>query len=152
LTFVEFRGRSHLSLKDIEEGTGLKKGNRADPAKTGLAVGQIQRLYAEKGYLDAEVQLLEGGNIGDTKVVISIFEGEKHKVGAIDFEGNSFASDATLRTKITSRTKILGLGGSYHRDNLDEDRRKLIEYYQGQGFYDVKVTPVTTSGSSLGDV
>src|SRR4051794_14343455 len=152
LTSVEFRGRANVSLKDLEEGTGLKKGNRADPAKTRVAVGQIQRLYAEKGYLDAEVQLLEGGNIGDTKVVISIFEGEKHKVGAIDFEGNTFASDATLRLKITSGTAILGIGGRYHRDALEEDRRKLVEYYQGQGFYDVKVTPVSDYGASLGDV
>ena len=152
LGIVEFRGRSKVSLKDIEEATGLKKGNRADPAKTHLAVGQIQRLYAEKGYGDAEVQLVEGGKTGDTKVVISIFEGEKHKVGGIDFEGNVFASDATLRLKVTSRTAILGLGGRYHRDNLDEDRRKLVEYYQGQGFYDVKVTPVTDHGASLGDV
>lgn len=152
LTRVEFRGRNKVSLKDIEEATALKVGNRADPSRTRLAVGQIQRLYAEKGYDDAEVKLLEGGEPGETKVVMSIFEGEKHQVGAIDFEGNSFASDATLRTKITSRSKILFLGGRYHRDNLDEDRRKLVEYYQGQGFYDVKVTPVTATGSSLGDV
>jgi outer membrane protein insertion porin family len=152
LTSVEFRGRSKVSLKDIEEATTLKKGNRADPAKTRLAVGAIQRLYAEKGYDHAEVSLVQGGNVGDTKVVISIFEGEKHQVGSIEFEGNAFASDATLRLKVTSRTAILGLGGRYHRDNLDEDRRKLVEYYQGQGFYDVKVTPVTRSGSRLGDV
>jgi len=158
LTSVEFKGLSKgpsiskVSLKDIEDATGLKKGNRADPAKTRIAVGQIQRLYVEKGYDDAEVQLVEGGNIGDTKVVMSIFEGEKHQIGAIDFEGNTFATDATLRLKITSRTKIVMFGGKYVRENLDEDRRKLIEYYQGQGFYDVKVTPVTETGATLGDV
>jgi outer membrane protein insertion porin family len=158
LTHVEFRGLSKrigiykVSLKDIEEATGLKKGNRADPAKTRIAVGQIQRLYVEKGYQDAEVQLVEGGNPGDTRVVMSIFEGEQHQVGSIVFEGNTFVSDATLRLKITSRTKLLMWGGKYLRDYLDEDRRKLIEYYQGQGFYDVMVTPVTDTGSSLGDV
>ena len=158
LTYVEFKGLSKgwamgkVSLKDIEEATGLKKGNRADPAKTRIAVGQIQRLYVEKGYDDAEVQLIEGGNIGDTRVVISIFEGEKHQVGAIDFEGNEFATDATLRLQVVTKTKLLIFGGRYVRDILDEDRRKLIEYYQGQGFYDVKVTPVTETGRSLGDV
>src|SRR5262249_52628664 len=132
---------------------GLKKGNRADPARTRLAAGQIQRLYAEKGYEDAEVSLVEGGNPGDTKVVLSIFEGEKHQVGGIEFEGNTFATDATLRLKVTSRAKLRGVrGGRYHGDTLDENRRKLIEYYQGQGFYDVKVTPVTRAGSRLGDV
>jgi outer membrane protein insertion porin family len=30
--------------------TGLKVGNRADPTSTRLAVGQILRVYQEKGY------------------------------------------------------------------------------------------------------
>ena len=35
---------------------------------------------------------------------------------------------------------------------LDEDKRKLTDYYQAQGFFEVKVTPVTRPGASLGDV
>ena len=96
------------------------------PTKTRLALGQIQRLYQEKGYELAEVRLVEGGNIGDTKVVFQIFEGPKFKIASIDFKGNVFASDAQLWTKITSRKPILGLvGGKYHRDMLEEDERKL---------------------------
>jgi outer membrane protein insertion porin family len=152
LTSVEFRGMEHLKLKDVQETTGLKKGNRADATRTRLAVGQIQRLYAEKGYDMAEVYLVEGGNRGDTKVVIQIFEGPKFRVRNIDFKGNTFASDAMLRTKVTSRTPILGFGGKFQRETLDEDIRKLTEYYQGQGFFEVRVTPVTRNGSGLGDL
>ncbi|HMB04402.1 MAG TPA: BamA/TamA family outer membrane protein [Isosphaeraceae bacterium] len=153
LTDVEFRGRKKVKLSEIEEATGLKKGARADAARTRMAVGQIQRLYAEKGYDLADVRLVEGGERGDTRVVIQIFEGPKLQVGGIGFEGNMFSSDATLRTKIVSRKRILGLfGGRYHREDLEEDARKLREYYQGQGFYEVKVSPVTRTGSSLGDV
>ena len=77
LTKVEFIGRKAIRLKEIEDTTGLKKGNRADPTRTRLAIGQIQRLYQEKGYDLASVTLMEGGNPGDTKVVIEIFEGPK---------------------------------------------------------------------------
>jgi outer membrane protein insertion porin family len=152
LTHVEFRGRTKVKLKEIEENTSLKVGNRADSTRTHLAVGQIKRLYEEKGYEHAEVTLIEGGNLGDTRVVISIFEGPKSYVSSIDFQGNVFATDGTLRTKITSKTQILGVfGGKYHRDNLEEDARKLKEYYQSQGFFEVAVTPVTRSGASLGE-
>ncbi|WP_165220947.1 BamA/OMP85 family outer membrane protein [Aquisphaera insulae] len=153
LKIVEFRGRKSVSLKEIEEATDLKVGNRADATKTRLALGQIQRLYQEKGYDLAEVRLLEGGSMGDTKVVIQIFEGSKFRINSVDFKGNVFASDGQLRTKIGTRKPILGLvGGKYHRDLLDEDTRKLKEYYQSQGFYEVKVTPVTRSGKDLGDI
>ena len=83
LKSVEFRGRSHLKQKELEETSGLKGGGRADAAKTRMAIGQIQRLYAEKGFELAEVRLLEGGNAGDTRVVFEIFEGPKHKVNEI---------------------------------------------------------------------
>lgn len=152
LTHVEFRGMKHLRLKEVETSTGLKKGNRADAARAMMAVNRIKSLYAEKGYDTAEVTLLEGGKPGQTRVVMQIFEGEKHKVRKIDFVGNTFATDDTLRTKITSRRAILGLiGGKYHPDDLSDDMRKLTDYYHGQGFLEVKVTPVTHSGASLGD-
>ena len=153
LTHVEFRGLTKIKLKEIEEVTGLKIGNRADTTRTHLAVGQIKRLYEEKGFELAEVKLIEGGNLGDTKVVIGIFEGPKHFVNSIDFKGNVFASDSTLKTKITSRTRLLGLlFGKYHRDNLEEDVRKLKEYYQSQGYFEVEVTPVTRTGADLGKI
>src|SRR5262249_16999749 len=75
LTHVEFRGRKKIRLKEIEDTTGLKKGNRADYMRTRNAVHSIYRLYQEKGYELAEVELIEGGSPGDTKVVMQIFEG-----------------------------------------------------------------------------
>ena len=57
----------------------------------------IYRLYQEKGYDLAEVELLEGGNPGDTKVVMQIFEGPKVKIGSIDFVGCQFATPAMLQ-------------------------------------------------------
>ena len=152
LTSVEFRGMTKLKLKDLQETTGLKKGARADMVRAQLAVNQIKQLYQEKGYERAEVKLLEGGKAGDTKVVFQIFEGPKFKVGSIEFVGNTFVSDAVLQTRITSKTATLGIiGGTYQRDLIDEDRRKLMEYYQSNGFLDVDVRVHARSGSSLGD-
>ncbi|MGC8642164.1 MAG: BamA/OMP85 family outer membrane protein [Isosphaeraceae bacterium] len=150
---VEFRGRKGVKLKEIEENTDLKIGHRSDPIKTRLARDQIERLYREKGYELAEVRLLEGGNAGDTKIVFQIFEGPKYHIASVDFKGNVFATDAMLWGKVGSRKPILGLlGGKYHRDMLEEDARKLREYYQAQGFFEVKVTPVTRPGEKLGDI
>ncbi len=150
---VEFRGRRKISQKEIEENTGLKVGNRADPTRNRLAVQQIERLYIEKGYELAQVTLVKGGEPGDTEVVIQIFEGDCFKLASIDFKGNVFATDAQLRTKITSRKPIIaGFFGKYHRDMLEEDARKLMDYYQSQGFFEVKVTPVTRPGDNLGDI
>src|SRR5262249_14143948 len=89
----------------------------------------------------------------DTRVVFSIFEGRRRKVHNFQFECNQCASDATLRTKISSRTPILWLfGRRFHHEDLEEDTRKLIQYYQDQGFFEARVSPVTRPGTNLDDV
>ncbi len=147
LTSVEFRGRKVIRLKEIEDMTGLKAGKRADPTRARLAVTEIRRLYGEVGHDLASVTLLEGGNPGDTKIVIEIFEGPKVKVNSIEFAGNQFASDAQLQTKIGAQKPIRVPLGQCQSDLLDDDRQKLIGYYQSQGFFEAKVTPVTRPGA-----
>jgi outer membrane protein insertion porin family len=156
---IEYRGRKRSSLgmyvigqKELDESTGLKVGSRADAMKAIQARATIQRLYIEKGYDLAEVRLLEGGKVGDTRVIFEIFEGPKHTVGPIAFEGNTFVSDGVLRTKIKSKRPILGIGGVFHQDVLEKDKEDLTQYYQDQGFYEAKVMPVTRPGKNLGDV
>lgn len=155
LTDVQFiglnQGMGHVKLKDIEEATQLKKGGRADSVKAQMAVHQIQTLYEEKGYEKATVRLLEGGKVGDRKVVIEIFEGPKFKIGSIDFIGNAFVDDGVLSTKIESRKGYFGLlGVKRQKDGLENDRRALIKYYQDNGFFDIRVSATTKPGAEFG--
>ena len=149
---VQFIGRTKIRQKDIEETTGLKKGARADSISARMAITKIKTLYEEKGYEKAEINLLEGGNIGDTKVVIEIFEGPKFKVGTVNFVGNTFVEDAVLNTKIESRRGLFGiLGAKRYKDGLENDKRSLVKYYTDNGFFDVKISPTTKPGASLGE-
>ncbi len=154
LQAVEFRGRTRkMSLKALEESTGLKPGARADQSRNQAAVGQIRRLYQEKGYELAEVKLIEGGKPGDRRAIFEIFEGPKLKVGGVAFEGNEAIPASTLRTRIKNGTKLLGLlPGSYMAEGSDEDARRLVEYYQDLGYFDARVSPVVRRGAGPGDL
>ncbi len=149
---VEYRGRDKIKLKDLEEATGIKPGGRADAIKARLGVAALERIYQEKGYLKASVKLLSGDKPDDVEVVYEIFEGPKFKIAEIEFLGNSFVSDAVLKTKIGSRSSILGLiGGTFSREEVEEDARKLREYYQGNGFFEIAISVVDEPGKDLGD-
>lgn len=149
---VEFRGLSKLKRKEVEESTGMKAGARADAVKATLAARQIERMYHDKGYEWAEVRLLEGDKPDDTQVIFEIFEGPKCRLRSIDFTGNSYVSAGVLRTKISSKTAILGIGGIYHREDVEDDARKLREYYHTQGFFEVNIRPVVRPDPNMGDM
>ena len=145
------QGWGHPKLKDIEEATELKKGGRADSIKAQMAIHKLQTLYEEKGFEKAEFRLLEGGKLGDTKVVIEIFEGPKFEIESIDFIGNTFVEDGVLNTKIESRRGFFGkLGARRQKEGLENDKRALYKYYQDNGFFDVHVSAITKPGQVLG--
>jgi outer membrane protein insertion porin family len=149
---IEYRGRENVKLKHLEEATGIKSGGRADAIKARLGVAALERLYQEKGYLKANVKLLSGDKPEDTNVVYEIFEGPKFKISEIEFLGNAFVGDAVLKTKIGSRSSILGvIGGTFSREEIEEDARKLREYYQGNGFFEIAISAVDEAGANLGD-
>ena len=148
---VEYRGRKGLKLKQLEEATGIKAGGRADAIKARLGEAALERLYHEKGYQKATVKLLAGDKADDKDVIYEIFEGPKFTVSHVDFLGNTFASDAVLRTKVSSKPPKLGLiGGGFSREEMEEDARKLREYYQGQGFFEIAISAVDEPASDLG--
>ncbi len=150
---VEFRGRSKISQKLIEENTGLKSGARADYLRNMAAVGQIRRLYQEKGYLMAEVKLLEGGQPDDRKVVFQIFEGPKFQVNSVKFEGNTVFTSPHLATKLSHGRRLLGLlPGKYDEEGPEEDARTIIETYQALGYFECQCEPVVRHTGKLGAV
>ncbi|MFM1802219.1 MAG: hypothetical protein RJA81_1571, partial [Planctomycetota bacterium] len=148
---VEYRGASAIKVKKLEEATGIKPGGRTDGIKTRLGVAAIERLYHEKGYLKATVKLISGDKPGDSDVIYEIFEGPKYTISKVDIVGNTYVSDAVLKTKIKSKPAILALiGGSFSREELEEDARKLREYYQGQGFFEIAISPLDEPDGDLG--
>ncbi|CAN5776566.1 hypothetical protein BH23PLA1_BH23PLA1_24400 [soil metagenome] len=153
LTEVEYRGRTKISQKQLEENTGLKPGARADYLRNMAAVGQIRRLYQEKGYMMAEVHLLEGGQPEDRKVVFQIFEGPKFQVNSVKFEGNTVFTGPHLATKLSHGRRLLGLlPGRYDEEGPEEDARTLIETYQALGYFECQCEPVVRHTGKLGAV
>src|SRR5205807_2208295 len=82
-----------------------------------------------------------------------IFEGPKGRIHRVSFEGNTFATDATLRTKVSSKPPLIAtLGGHFRTDDVEEDARKLRDYYQSNGYFEVQVAPVKRPGPEVGQI
>jgi outer membrane protein assembly complex protein YaeT len=138
---IIYKNAHHLKQDDLEALTGLRKGTPLNPIANRLAAQAIQRKYFEEGRPFATVELVEGGEPGDTRVVFNITEGPIVKVGDIAFVGNTFVGGARLATQIQSSRPFLGVFRHRYTPAMsDLDIIKLEEYYRSFGFRDVRVS------------
>ncbi len=142
IRYVEYLGNSKLKDKKLRKETGLEVGAAVDPYVVEDGRRKLQALYAENGFPHAQVSVLEGNKADDKGVIYVINEGVKQKISSVSFEGNDsdFVSDHRLKTRIESKPGFLHLfGGKLNRDKLDDDVRKLTEYYRAFGFFQARV-------------
>ncbi|MFK7779302.1 MAG: BamA/TamA family outer membrane protein [Gimesia sp.] len=139
---VEFRGNKKIKTKRLAATTGLKVGSPFDISANQESVHRIKQLYVERGYRFAEVKLLKGGNADDRQVIFEIKEGPKVVVSGIKFRGNKFVTSGVLKTKLQTKKAPLGLsflGGKFDPSTVEDDLISLKQYYNGLGFFDVKI-------------
>lgn len=140
LRSVTFVGNKKVKTGELQAQTGLRPNHAYDVAANIESVHRLKQLYKEKGYLFAEVKLTKGSRPDERDVEFEIIEGPKSKIWYIEFEGNKFASDAILKTKISSKTlKVWIIQGDYDPDVIRNDVLALKQYYLSLGFFDVDV-------------
>ena len=150
LVSVNYEGLERIQRGDILE--------RADRERISvyenqpLNRGELRRLeaaiaemYGEKGFRFADVShRLEPAGPGQLRVIVSVDEGERVKIGEVDFDGNTVFGDWRLRQTLKD-TKPTGLISSIRKKNIynpasvEEDLGRLRELYRKAGYKDVIV-------------
>jgi len=135
---VVYRGAQHLSDDELYKATGLRKGMPMSPIANQSAAQAIQRKYYDDGRIFANVVLVEGGKMTDTRVVFDISEGPKVKVDSLELNyvrpESGEVSKGRLRTQLASSSSFLGIGGSYDPSKVEADTIRIRDYYRNLGF------------------
>ena len=140
--------------------TGIRKGEIEDVQKlladkTGKIVNQnmlsttdaiIKKHFAEKGFLNTTVTMVQRKDPGDANSVIlniKIDKKEKVMITEVTFQGNSAFSQKQLR-KYLSKTrtrKFYNIFGSrkFKQDKYDEDKQNLVTKMQDKGYRDAEI-------------
>jgi len=148
LRSIEYSGLKRLNKSDINEKIAQERirVREGDP----LSLGElfrlkraIEELYAEKGFRLAEADYrVEVVTTTDRKVYFDIDEGDKVRVGDIDFEGNTVYKDLRLRFAM-KKTKESGLISKlrkkdlYNPAKLEEDLDSIRQLYRKAGYKNV---------------
>ncbi len=150
---VVYQGVQHISPNELQNLSGVRKGDPMNPLTNELGRQAILRKYQEDGRYFASVELLEGKTQADTRVVYSVVEGPVVKVTSLQFKGNKFADNGRLKTALATKKQFIGLfGGKFNPMTLDVDRQHIVEYYHGLGFLGVRVSPEVVRSDEPGQI
>ncbi len=135
-----FEGVPKGKQKDLLEQLKLKKGTELSDYVIDKNKKLIKAHFAEKGFLDTDVELrvINDTAIRDAvKVAFIIDKKNRVKIGKIDFEGNNNFTDKRLRRtfKKTHQRSILFWQNTKLKDaEYAEDKELLLDFYNSRGF------------------
>lgn len=144
---IDFEGNRRVRDAELLDAILLSDGDIITLGQRDVDEQAVLDLYLERGYPDVQVssrveQSEENGTTLYT-VVFEIEEGERVVVREINFSGNDFASDSTLRGQMETRAQNIFNSGVFQSQVLEQDRVAIEEYYRERGYVDARVVDVT---------
>ena len=156
---IRYQGIKKSERKDLEEKLGIawQKGNQITPNIIDRAKLIIKRHFDDKGFKNAEVNIIERnieGNKEQVNVDVIIDKKEKIKVRQITIEGNTILSDKKLKRtmkKTNEKNKLVNLfrAKKFIEEKYEEDKQLIIDKYNELGYRDAQI--VVDSVTSFDD-
>lgn len=105
-------------------------------------LANLERFYMTRGFLNAEVEIEDEQLSADSlrmDVLVGVYEGPRWMVSEVAFEGNLAVGDEVL-----SRSTTIRAGGPLLSNELEADRRSVLEAYARRSYLDARVIQTVT--------
>jgi len=145
---VEYEGLKRISQTDLDdrlasERVQVREGGALNMGELYRIKAVIEEMYSEKGYRFAQANFkLEPVGDGERRVVFTIDEGDRVRIGDIRFEGNTVFRDARLRWEMKSTKESGMITRMFKKDiyspaNVSEDLDRVRDLYRESGYKNV---------------
>ena len=157
LSRFTFEGISKGQSTEIEKKIKLIRGKVVTDALLANTRTQVRKFYNNKGFLDTKVvirQVADSALSNSVALKIDVDKGQKVRIHDIDFEGNTAFKDSKLakqfkKTKARKSYKIL-TPGKFQRSEFEDDKKKLVDFYNDQGYRDAAILSDTIERDEKG--
>ncbi len=144
ITDIHFHGVKKSEREDLQAKLGLVKGSQITPNLIDRAKLIIKKHFDEKGFKNAEVNIIETEDKeheDQVYVNVDIDKKEKVKVHLITIDGNEILSDKKLKRimkKTNEKGKLVNLFRTkkFINEKYEEDKQKIIDKYNELGYRD----------------
>jgi outer membrane protein insertion porin family len=149
---IRFEGNENLTDAELRRGMRTKpwrfwswvtryldkSGTYAEPVFMQDLQG-VEKKYGEAGYIRADIGEPQVETVKDgIEVVVPITEGDRFKVGKLDFAG-----DATIEADKVRSELALSKDEWFNRTHLSQDTDRVTRRYSDRGFAQAQVDPLT---------
>lgn len=144
---VVYTGAKKSERDELTERVGMIKGGQVTPNLINRATTLVKRYYDEKGFKNADVEILQRDDPNEENQVIlsvNIDKKEKVKVNSITIDGNTAISDKKLKRvmkKTNEKNKIKNIFRTkkFIMDNYEADKQLIIDKYNELGYRDAVI-------------
>tara|TARA_B110000444_G_scaffold218674_1_gene218354 strand:- start:1187 stop:3412 length:2226 start_codon:yes stop_codon:yes gene_type:complete len=145
INFVDFQGEKANKVKEaIIERLQLKPKESFIESRISEDINLIKKIYAGIGYnfasVDAKIEKFDNNRVN---LIYILDKGEKTFINKINFIGDKKIKNKRLRDIIVSEEKkfwkFLSKNTFLNNNNIDLDKRLLLNYYKSLGYYDVQI-------------
>jgi hypothetical protein len=138
---VAYQGNRTLTSQQLAKLTGVRPGMPLNPHANKVACRKIVEHYREKeGRPFACCELIEGGELTDTRVVFRIREGRRSRVQTVGFTGQRQILLTVLRRSSNFLLKLLKAEVEQRPPWLtSDDVRQLIQLYRSAGYPEASI-------------
>ena len=144
LRTVSFEGNKELKEEELREKAAFTLNAPHNPVSVAAAVARVRDFYREKGYYQALIRTVaEPSGEGQLHLKVVVEEGEKYRLVQVSLRGVKAFPEEKVRDEMkTSPWTIfswLSGSGKLQHDVLQEDRQRIVSFYQDQGYLEVRV-------------
>lgn len=141
-----FKGATKSEQDDIKDKIRLIRGKIITDAAIKNTQNTIKKFYADKGFMNAEVKITQSIDTSmnnSVSLLININKRSKVKIAKLEIEGNVVFPDKKIQSKLkkTKRKKpgFFWQRSKFVRAKYEEDKSKLLDFYNENGYRDVKL-------------
>jgi len=141
---IKIQGYDKLGKDKIETAFGIKPRTVLDRDKVGEGVERVRRLYAEQGYMSAQVDFaISLAENNQAAILLHIEEGARLLIQKISFQGNRAFSERQLKGLMATKERwflsFLTNRGVLDQDALTNDLAILSFHYYDHGYIRHKI-------------
>jgi len=144
LQAIDFEGNSVFSNDKLRGEAEVTAGSALNDSAILSGKRAIEDFYKEEGYPDVSVRhRIDKGQNGSSVLVYEIAEGVEGEIDEILFHGNDVFSGVELQREMDTKKKgifhFFTKSGILDNSQLEQDKSKLIKFYQNQGYLRAKI-------------